>query len=236
MEKATNYEKNICLLNDASWTSLRINEKIDVLQSIEDEIAKRERRLPCIVSADYMPSTEDSICLGKYRTLTKDIVINSEQLEVDSKYGNDYKVHVNTVLHEGRHAYQDQAVAGVIEHDDSVELEKWRDNITPGHYIEFLQNPKGYFNQPIESDARAYANKEFKQIENEKTQLNAKYLNGPKLMIDAKKEYLEYMLKNENQQVEISKAKATYVSNYNMNQYYEANTSNGSENERKNRR
>ena len=162
------YDSVLQALTDGNWNSLNVDEKLNVLQAVENEIAVREGRQPCQVSGEFIPSSDDAVTLGYYSQTTRDITINTEQLAPQSKYGNDYKVHLDTILHEGRHAYQHQVVLGEIEHPDPQIVQSWADNMAPGHYITYERNPRGYYSQPIERDARDFAREKAITIEQEK--------------------------------------------------------------------
>lgn len=162
------YNSVLQSLTDENWNSLNVYEKLNVLQAVENEVAVREGRQPCQVSGEFIPSSNDGITLGYYSQLTRDITINTEQLAPQSKYGSDYRVHLDTILHEGRHAYQHQVVLGEIEHADPQAVQAWTDNMAPGHYITYERNPRGYYSQPIERDARDFARDKAITIEQKK--------------------------------------------------------------------
>ena len=167
----TNYNDALQSLSTEKWNQLSVQEKLDALQAVENEVASREGRAPCKVQGQYIQSDGRGITLGYYSRTDRTITINTEQLESSSKYGNDYKVHLDTVLHEGRHAYQHQAVIGEINHDNKEELIAWTDNMQPGHYITYEKNPRGYFSQPIEQDARGFAQSTMVGVEKDKALL-----------------------------------------------------------------
>lgn len=178
----SNYSAALQNLTDETWQGLQVDEKLAVLRAIEQETALREGRQPCKVVGEFIPSGEDGITLGYYNQSTRLITINTEQLDPQGKYSNNYERMVNTILHEGRHAYQHQAVAGVIEHDDKNELVAWADNMQPGHYITYERNPRGYFNQPIERDARRFAEEHLRLLERDKAKI-LESQNGPGLRL-----------------------------------------------------
>lgn len=181
----SSYNDALKCLSTEEWNKLSVQEKLDALQSVENEVAAREGRAPCKVQGQYIQSDSRGTTLGYYSRADRTITINTEQLDSNSKYGNDYKVHLDTVLHEGRHAYQHQAVRGEIKHENSEELAAWTDNMQPGHYITFEKNPRGYFSQPIEQDARSYAKSAMVGIENDKQLLKEqiqKEGNQPKVL------------------------------------------------------
>ena len=164
----TDYYSALRALNDETWKLLNTNDKISLLQSIENEVSAREGRQPCQVSGEFIPSSDEGIILGYYSQSTRSITINTEQLVPQSKYASNYRVHLDTILHEGRHAYQHQVVLGEIEHKDYEAAQAWADNMAPGHYISYEKNPRGYYYQPIERDARDFAREKAAAIEQEK--------------------------------------------------------------------
>ena len=157
-----NYKKAVYQLKNQEWNRMTNEDKIRVLQSIENQIAKDEKRLPCVVKMKYIPSNREGIVMGYYTDAEQTITINSEQLDSGSKYGDDYMSHINTVIHEGRHTYQHQAVIGIINHNNHSEVSDWKENFN--HYISYQKNPKRYFEQPVEVDARKYAEEITKKI------------------------------------------------------------------------
>lgn len=161
----------LAALTDDKWNSMSIQEKLSTLQAVENEIAVREGRTFCQVSGKYIVSDRDSIILGSYSREMRDITINTEQLAEQSEYGRDYRTHLDTILHEGRHSYQHQAVLGEITHSDPEMVKAWADNMAPGHYIRYEHNPKAYFDQPIERDAAQFAQETAAALEQEKAAL-----------------------------------------------------------------
>ena len=85
-------------------------------------------------------------------------------------YGKDASTIVTTCLHEGRHAHQHQVAKGFVEHDNPVEAEAWRENLKDGHYISFRENPRGYYEQPVEVDAREFAARRYEELVTERFQ------------------------------------------------------------------
>lgn len=179
------YEDALQSLTPEKWKALSVQEKLDTLQAVEDHVAQKEGRAPCTVKGQYIPSTQAGTTLGYYSLNDRTITINTEQLDSQSKYGNDYKTHLDTILHEGRHAYQHQTVLGEVEHDNKAEAAAWKNNLEPGHYISAERNPMGYYNQPVERDARGFAQTAMVGIENDKQLLKEKMAqeaNKPKTL------------------------------------------------------
>jgi hypothetical protein len=145
------YQDSLNFLKDSEWSKLTIQERAAVMQAVEIEVARREGRPPCNVSLFSEPPKDGKIIAGQYNPDNRGIELNAYHLS-----GNPVEC-LNTVLHEGRHAYQDSAVRGEVYHHDKAELKAWQENMKPGNYIQPEQNRRAYYNQPIEADARQYA-------------------------------------------------------------------------------
>lgn len=64
---------------------------------------------------------------------------------------------IDTVFHEGRHAFQHAAANNPNMYSiDRITASQWKNNFYP-NYIRYEQNPMRYFSQPIEVDARTFA-------------------------------------------------------------------------------
>lgn len=162
------YDESI-ILTAENWQQLSPGEKLEALQAIEDRMALESDRLACPVESRPLYADGNSVTLGLYDPATGRICINSSQLEPGSRYGDDPRMMVETCLHEGRHAYQDQAVKGIADHSDKAQVESWRENFKD--YITFEENPRAYYSQPVEADARAFAHARYEMMNEERTQL-----------------------------------------------------------------
>lgn len=156
------------------WSTLTEEEKVEVLQIIENHIAEEQGRLNCPIRSKALYTGTDGVVMGVYDRDDKSIQVNALQLEPTSKYGHDSERMIMTCLHEGRHAYQNQAIEGLIEHDDPEEVELWKQNLAEGHYIRFYQNPRAYYLQPVEVDARTFAENRYAALVNERELLESK--------------------------------------------------------------
>lgn len=161
-----------CLgLTGEKWSSLEDSEKVEVLQTIENRMAFESGRLPCPVVGQWLYTGEDGIVLGSYSRDTHTIYINTSQFDPDSKYGRDPDRIITTCIHEGRHAYQNQVANGLIIHEDAEEAEAWRDNLAEDNYISYQDNPVAYYMQPVEVDARSFAEDRMMQLQEERSNL-----------------------------------------------------------------
>jgi hypothetical protein len=94
--------------------------------------------------------------LGTYAHLAKRVRINSAPVLENPMTALEAKEIIDTIVHEMRHAYQYNAASKPSYYGLSSSTAKsWRYNM--GHYISFKENPKAYYNQPIELDARNFA-------------------------------------------------------------------------------
>ena len=155
------YEESLTLISE-KWSQLTQEQKIDVIQAVEDHEAEINGRTACSIEGKFLYTGNDGIVLGQYDRETRSIYINDSQLSSDSKYGNSSDKLLQTVLHEGRHSYQHQVIEGTVEHEDKKEIEQWKENFD--RYISFKEDPRGYYNQPIEIDARTYAVQRYQQM------------------------------------------------------------------------
>lgn len=161
------YNESILLTGDA-WTSLSDEQKVEVLQTIENHSAYESGRLSCPVLGRFLYTGSDGIVLGSYDPHNQVIYVNTSQFDPDSKYGHDSEALVTACLHEGRHAYQHQVVNGTVECEDETVAEEWRDNLAEGNYISFKENPRAYYNQPVEVDAREFAEEKYRELVDER--------------------------------------------------------------------
>ena len=150
------YQESLLLIGN-EWTSLSDDKKIEVLQTIENHMAYESNRVSVPVEGRFLHTGSDGIVLGLYDPRSGRIYINASQFDSESMYGKDSSTIVTTCLHEGRHAYQHQVVNGIVQHDDLSEAAAWRENLKDGNYISFEENPRGYYEQPVEVDGREFA-------------------------------------------------------------------------------
>lgn len=200
MDTSYSYQESLHLLNDSEWNKLSIQNRAAVLQSVENESARREGRPPCNVSLFTEAPEKGSISAGQYNPSNNEIMLNTYYLASDSK---DY---LNTVLHEGRHAYQEMAVNGDIYHHNQAELKAWRNNMKQGHYIDPEKNRRAYYRQPIEADAREHADITSRQIQAEQ-----KIQNRGLASFQAKTSQPQRAVSSENKGIQSFRAKISSV-------------------------
>lgn len=135
-----------------NWCKLEYTERQAVLQRVEDKIAEIEHRDPCEIKFEVMEYGS----LGFFDPENKDITINARY--VASNEFDSYKETLDTLIHEGRHAYQDYNMTEREVHPRGGEVNMWKWNQEEIGY----QNPnfvgfEAYAMQPVETDARAFA-------------------------------------------------------------------------------
>jgi len=149
-----------------NWQNLELSEKVEVLNDIESRIAAIEHRPPCPVrTGNDMGQLEVTSYgvfghLGGYRTGSKDITLNPELLISDNPMV--YREMLDTLVHEGRHAYQDYNVNVCEVHPRHSEVASWSETMAGGKwgYWGDCSNELGqrlYEQQAIEIDARNFA-------------------------------------------------------------------------------
>lgn len=165
------YEDALRATERGRWESLNDSEKTEVLQALENHVAEQEGRFPCLIEAKWLHTGDDGIELGHYSPASQHICINASQFAPDSLYGGNSDKLVETTFHEGRHAYQHQVVDGLVELADEGTAREWAENLSCGGYVTFEENPRAYWNQPVEADARQFAAQQLSRTQSERASL-----------------------------------------------------------------
>lgn len=139
-----------------NWVTLELSEKESVLNSLEERIAEIECRPACPIR--LLPLEERQ--WGGYNPLTKDITINSNYADRSDFYT--YREVVDTLVHEGRHAYQDYNVNVQEIHPRHSEVASWAETMEGGKWeywgdCSTSLGQRLYEQQSIEIDARNFA-------------------------------------------------------------------------------
>lgn len=149
------------------WKCLTPTERLETLQKVENAAAKIEHRPICDVKGESLGEGY----LGYYNPNDNTITINTDYLN-DSYTG--YKESLDTIIHEGRHAYQHYNVDQRQVHPSEGDCANWRENlhdnmwgIFPENYGYQIAEEVGfqrYWMQPVEADARAFATDVFNKF------------------------------------------------------------------------
>lgn len=159
-----------------NWSKLTLEERTEVLNKVEQQIAAIEHRPPLKVELEKMEPRH----LGYQCTAQNKIALNS--LYVMS---NDPRMHrevLDTIVHEGRHAYQHYNVDVKLIHESGSEVATWRENFyepryqyyhSTGHKImipfsdgkRYDVDFRLYYYQPVEIDARNFSSDVLSKLE-----------------------------------------------------------------------
>lgn len=132
------------------WERLTVQERTAALQFVEYQLADREGRPAAQVMVDI---TAPPNLNGQYDSRTNIIHLNQDR--VTDSHG--VIKSVDTIAHEGRHAYQHFCVAHPGFHPDAVQVQNWAYNFSPGQYRTCQDyGPFLYLHQPVEADAFAF--------------------------------------------------------------------------------
>ncbi len=140
--------ENIEGMKFEEWIELTPEERLNSIQQAEIAIAAVEHRPPYTIIVKDMPEGSYGYCSASEGI----ICLNSLYLE--SNEFNDYAENLDTIIHEGRHAYQNYNCF-VRDVDNENPVDVW--TINEIFYIPPEWDFEGYWNQPIEVDARAFA-------------------------------------------------------------------------------
>lgn len=135
------------------WSELTLEERCDILQSLENDVAAIESRLPMFVMTQTLPFGQCG-----YADCEKGVIVIAESELADNSISGLREV-VDTIIHEGRHAYQYQNVFMNRTEINDDKFQGWRDNYKYGY---LSQEQFGYFAyrfQPLEADAWSFAEK-----------------------------------------------------------------------------
>ena len=138
--------RQIEALRPEVYEGLSIREREAVLQEVENCLAECQGRPAVPVELEQMKPTY----LGVFRPQTGAMYLNRDLVADGSKLAEV----VDTVAHEGRHAYQHFAITHPGFHPDANAVSAWSHNFE--HYLEPRLNPMRYREQPVEADAFAF--------------------------------------------------------------------------------
>ena len=135
------------------------------MNQIERQIAAIDHRPPLPIEVEKMKAST----FGYQSNYYHKIALNS--LYVGSNSQKDYREVIDTIIHEGRHAYQHYNVDKKLIHESASVVATWRENFYDPKYQYYNSGSciipvKGrlqdvgfrlYYYQPVEIDARNFA-------------------------------------------------------------------------------
>lgn len=152
-----------------NWTNLSLKGKMEVLNALEGKIASIEHRPAVEVRAEQMEPN-----LYGYQN-EKGIALNEDRIIMSDQSPKLFQDVLETLIHEGRHQYQDYNVHSRQVHESTAEVDSWRENFEElgyasgepiyFHVLGFSYTNEGlasigsrlYHYQPVEIDARVFA-------------------------------------------------------------------------------
>jgi hypothetical protein len=149
IEEATARLGSIQELQPQSWEQLDAAQRLETLQSVENQMADIQGRpsIP-VVMAEMSANT-----FGQFNG--RELQINSATLSNAELPVSEF---VDTIVHEGRHGYQYYAVEHPGFDGNSEKVQAWAENFKPENYLDPEKyGQELYQNQPVEADAWDYA-------------------------------------------------------------------------------
>ena len=145
----------VSLFTTNNWAISSYSERLEALQSLENffaDVQGRDRRT-------VHPITLDEGVMGCYRPSERNNIYVSQQLLNDYTGNTGNFMAMDTIIHEGRHAYQDDCIMWLCTplFADVLSVGGWRENM-PGRGGKYFNSGFSYRYQPIEADAHSYAN------------------------------------------------------------------------------
>lgn len=128
------------------WQELTPEERTSTLQEVETRMSEVQGRTPLPIRTEQLGAGSFGYYDGGSITINADHVAGNEM---------PVQEFVDTIVHEGRHAFQDHAIKtpGVVE--DSL-ANTWQENMN--NYLSAEEvGQEAYANQPVEADAWNYA-------------------------------------------------------------------------------
>lgn len=159
-----------------NWKNLSAEQRCEVLNRIEQYAAEIEHRPPLKVVLEPMNNDDLGYHSNKYGKIA---------LNIDYVARDDMGMHremINTIIHEGRHAYQHYNVDVKMVHESYSEVQTWAENFYNPKYQYYqsgsqfvpIRLPDGsfqnadyrlYYYQPVEIDARNFASDVIAKLE-----------------------------------------------------------------------
>lgn len=167
-ESIADYLESVEELKFDKWVTLSIEQKAKLLNDIEQNIASIEHRPALRVELEDLEPRS----FGYQDQDNHKIVLNSRMVGFNSVPM--HREVIDTIVHEGRHAYQHYNVDVKCIHESAAEVATWRENFydpeykyyqSTGQRIMIRYNDGSvhnvdfrlYYQQPVETDARNFA-------------------------------------------------------------------------------
>lgn len=152
----------------SNWTGLNESQRLDLLQEVADrQAAANGDKYSVTVSFENMDSSTSGYEAGNHIYLNRDMFVNDRVVESYGEKTIEFKLTdsnwqaLETVLHEGEHALQDNISNGTVEADDATKALFQSNNFTvsdvdgnrASQYMLGKNNYAFYYLNPSELDA-----------------------------------------------------------------------------------
>ncbi|EFH94147.1 hypothetical protein [Finegoldia magna] len=148
-------------LRKQNWQNMTYDQRLDFYQKLENTMAASQNRPARIVTPENMPKKNIAGYYSAYDP--SKIAINKRLImQDDRRYDN-----CDTIIHEGRHAFQDDCIVGranIGNIDDVNKIGDWRRNFDQYQEPNGMNSDVKYRFQPVEKDAYEYANSKFDKM------------------------------------------------------------------------
>ena len=175
-EGIADYLETVSEFRYENWTNLSLEERTEVLNRVEQKIAEIEHRPALSVGIEEMGGGD----LGYQCAPERRIALNSKIVGLNTPEA--HRLVIETIIHEGRHAYQHYNVDVKCIHESASEVKTWEKNFYDpvwGYYQYhgqkiYAPNNKGqlrdigfilYEQQPVEVDARNFTSETTSKLE-----------------------------------------------------------------------
>lgn len=175
-EGIAEYLETVDELKYENWSKLSLSERAEVLNKIEQNIAAIEHRPALKVELEQMKPRS----LGYQCAAENKIVLNSLYVGADSR--EQHREVIDTIIHEGRHAYQHYNTDVKTIHESISEVRTWYENFYDKEYKYYHSGSQKilipyhdgtihdvdyrlYYYQPVEIDARNFASEVLSKLE-----------------------------------------------------------------------
>ena len=175
-ENIADYVKSVEKLRYDKWCTLSLEQKAELLNEMEKNIAAIEHRPALKVELENMEPRS----FGYQDEYNHKIVLNSRLVGVNSAAM--HREVIDTIVHEGRHAYQHYNVDVKMIHESSSEVKTWEQNFYDPEYQYYQSGSQKilipyhdgsihdvdyrlYYYQPVEIDARNFASEVLSKLE-----------------------------------------------------------------------
>lgn len=167
-EGIADYLETVDELKYENWCKLSLSQRAEVLNKIEQNVAAIEHRPALKVELEQLEPRS----LGYQCAAENKIVLNTLYVGANSR--DHHREVIDTIIHEGRHAYQHYNVDVKMIHESTGKVMSWEENFYDPNFQYYRSGSQKilipyhdgsihdvdyrlYYYQPVEIDARDFA-------------------------------------------------------------------------------